>query len=91
MKLGFATDRVASTILKFERAKTTGYPPAMTLTYAPESHSDLKLRIATFFDSPPGELGRTPVLLGCTALCLLLALNFMEIHRGVKTFLRWIN
>ena len=91
MKLGFAADRVASTILKFERAKTTGCPPAMALTYAPESHSDLKLRIESLFDSPPGALGRTPVLLGCAALCLLLTVNFMEVHRGVKTFLRWIN
>ena len=63
----------------------------MALTYAPESHSDLKLRIESLFDSPPGALGRTPVLLGCAALCLLLTVNFMEVHRGVKTFLRWIN
>ncbi len=90
MKLGFSADRVASTILKFERAKKTGCPPAMALAYAPENYSDLKLRIQSLFARPSGALGQRPVLLGCAVLCLLLTVNFMEVHWGVKIFLGWL-
>jgi len=58
----------------------------MDLAYAPDNHRDLKLRIESLFDSPPRAIGQTPVLLGCASLCLLLMLNFIEVHRGVKTF-----
>jgi Zn-dependent protease with chaperone function len=91
IKLGFAADRVASTILKFERAKATGCSPAMSLAYAPKNNSDLKLRIESLFDKSPGAIGQAPVLSGCVALCLLLVVNFMEVHRGVKVFLGWLN
>ena len=91
MKLGFAADRVASTILKFERAKATGCPPALSLAYVPQKTSDLKLRIESLFDNPPRTIGRRPVLLVCATLCLLLSVNFMEVHRGVKLFLGWLN
>ena len=91
IKLGFAADRVASTILKLERAKATGCSPAMSLAYAPKDKSDLKLRIESLFDSPAGGIGQRPVLLGCAALCLLLTVNFMEVHRGLKIFLGWLH
>lgn len=91
IKIGFAADQVASTILKFERAKATGCSPAMALAYAPDNHRDLKLRIESLFDSPAGAIGQRPVLLGCAALCLFLTVNFMEVHRGVKTFLGWLH
>ena len=91
VKLGFAADRVASTILKFERAKATGCSPAMSLAYAPKNNSDLKLRVELLFDNLPRAIGQRPVLLGCAALCFLLTVNFMEVHRGVKTFLGWLN
>ncbi len=91
VKVGFAADRVASTILKFERAKATGCPPALSLAYAPKNSSDLKLRIESLFDGPAGAIGQRPVLLGCAAVCLFLTVNFMEVHRGVKTFLGWLH
>jgi Zn-dependent protease with chaperone function len=91
VKLGFAADRVASTILKFEKAKATGCSPAMSLAYAPQNNSDLKARIESLFDNTPRAIGQRPVLLGCAALCLLLTVNFMEVHRGVKVFLGWLN
>ncbi len=91
MRLGFTADRVASTILKFERAKSSWRSPALALAYAPKNNSDLKLRIESLFDNPPRTIGQRPILLGCAALCLLLTVNFMEVHRGVKTFLGWLN
>ena len=63
----------------------------MALAYASDNHRNLKLRIESLFDGPAGAIGQRPVLLGCASLCLFLTVNFMEVHRGVKTFLGWLH
>ncbi len=91
IRSGFAPDQIASTILKFEKAKTAWSPPTMTLAYKAENTGDLRLRIESLFYEPPHAIGQAPILSGCSALCLLLTIHFFEVNHELRAFLRWLN
>lgn len=88
---GFSPDRVALTILKFQRANRKWRSPTMTLAYSANDTCNLKLRIESLFCDRPNAVGQVPVLLGCASLCFLLIFHFSQVHHGLETFLGWLS
>jgi hypothetical protein len=87
VKAGFAPNQIASTILKFEKAKTIRSSPTMTLAYPAESASNLRVRIKSLFYEPPYMIGQVPILCGWAALWIFLLFRFHEINHELRVFL----
>ncbi len=90
IRKGFDPSKVASTILKLQKAVAGRQRPNLSLAYARHDLSGLRLRIEALFEQPKRSLGMAPVCFLLFLTLTLLVSRVGQAHHLLETALGWL-